>query len=511
MNSKEKLTVIKNAAANVVRGGAAALVALVLPPFLTRLMSPDAYGVWSLVLQISMFVGYLDFGIQTAVGRFVAHANEKGDSGYRNRITSTAFAALTAAGGLAVAGILGVVALLPHIFRQMPGGFVGEARVALLLVSMSLALGLPASVFNGVCIGIQRYELPAMVIAGSRIVSALAVILTLHIGGGLISMAIVVAICNLLSYLIQYMIYRRVDGGIKISLHLVSSEACRELTAYCMSLTVWSLGMILVAGLDIALVGVFDFASVPYYSVAATVITFVLGLQNAIFGTLVPVAAVLEARDSTAELGLILVSATRYGMFLLFASGVPLLVAAGPILSTWVGPVYAVHTAPILRVLVVANVIRLSSVPYAMLLVGTGQQRLVVVSPLLEGFSNLLVSILAGYIWGAIGVAIGTLVGAIVAILCNFAYNLPRSNRIATSRVRYLKDGYFRPLVCISPFFVAHLLCQRLAIVGTVAEFRLMLLAAAITLIAIWKLGLSSLERNKALTWIGLGASARRG
>ena len=89
MNQKEKATLLKNAVVNVVRGGAAAIVAIVLPPFLTRLMSPDSFGVWSLVLQLSAYIGYLDFGIQTAVGRFVAHANEKGDAGHRDRIVST--------------------------------------------------------------------------------------------------------------------------------------------------------------------------------------------------------------------------------------------------------------------------------------------------------------------------------------------------------------------------------------------------------------------------------------
>src|ERR1700726_3382524 len=120
MNRREKLILLKNAAANVVRGGAAAMVALVLPPFLARLMPADSYGAWLLILQVSAYVGYLDFGIQTAVGRFVAHANEKGDAEYRDRLVSTSFAALSAAGILAFGGSIGIAAQLPHVFRQMP-------------------------------------------------------------------------------------------------------------------------------------------------------------------------------------------------------------------------------------------------------------------------------------------------------------------------------------------------------------------------------------------------------
>jgi hypothetical protein len=68
---REKLLIVKNASANLVRGSASAAVALVLPSFLTRSMSVDAFAAWSLVLQLSAYVGYLDLGIQTAIARLV--------------------------------------------------------------------------------------------------------------------------------------------------------------------------------------------------------------------------------------------------------------------------------------------------------------------------------------------------------------------------------------------------------------------------------------------------------
>jgi O-antigen/teichoic acid export membrane protein len=89
---------VKNAFANLCRGGAAALVALLLPPFLTRILSKDAYGTWLLILQLSTYVSLLDFGIQTAVGRFVAHHNELGEFQERDGIVSTALAILIGSG-----------------------------------------------------------------------------------------------------------------------------------------------------------------------------------------------------------------------------------------------------------------------------------------------------------------------------------------------------------------------------------------------------------------------------
>ncbi|HEY1214232.1 MAG TPA: oligosaccharide flippase family protein, partial [Bryobacteraceae bacterium] len=91
---REKFLIAKNAIANLVRGGASALVAVLLPSFLTRSMSTEAFGAWSLVLQLSAYVSYLDFGIQTAIARFVAHSSERGEAEHRDRIVSTAMACL---------------------------------------------------------------------------------------------------------------------------------------------------------------------------------------------------------------------------------------------------------------------------------------------------------------------------------------------------------------------------------------------------------------------------------
>src|SRR3954469_24366665 len=96
----------KNAVANLARGSAAAVVALLLPPVLIRHMTPASYAAWVLTLQVVAYVAYLDFGLQTAVGRYIAFANEKKDSNWRDGIFSTAFA------GLTLAALLGILVML---------------------------------------------------------------------------------------------------------------------------------------------------------------------------------------------------------------------------------------------------------------------------------------------------------------------------------------------------------------------------------------------------------------
>lgn len=467
-------------------------------------MSPDKYGAWTLILQVSAYLGYLDFGIQTAVGRFVADANEKGDAAHRNRIVSTSFAWLTAAGMLGMLGSTVVAFFWPRIFSHTPTGLLTEAKGAFLLVAVSLALGLPFSVFNGVFIGLQRNEVPASIIAISRIISAAAVVLVVEHQGTLISMAFTVATVNLLSYFAQYVMYRKVCPRQGLSSRLVSMAAGRELFHYCLSLTVWSFGMLLVTGLDLTLVGIFQFNAVAFYAAAASMVTFITGLQGAIFSAMVSPVAVLNARGDARGVARIMISATRYGTFLLLLTGLPLVLFAKPILDLWVGTTYGASGARLLEVLAAANIIRLSATPYVMTLVGTGQQRLVILTPLIEGLTNVIVSIVAGLAYGAIGVALGTLVGACVGFMLNLAYNMHRTHGCQIRVSSYLRDGLARPAVCALPSISYIVLTRTMGTVVAGMRYVSLLAAFVGTVFLVWRCGLlgSERERLRALCWL---------
>ena len=426
--------VIKNASANLIRLAGSGIVALLLPPFLVRMLPADTYSAWALLLQLTLYVGLLDFGIQTAVARFVAHADELGAAGRRDAIVSTATALLVLAAIAAFIG-LGILAWqLPRIFTAMPAPLYSGARTALLLMGGTFALGLPFSVIHAVFVGFQRNEISTAIVIGSRFAMAALILVVVFHHGGLAAMGAAVAIANLGSYSAAFFSWRIWASHVKLRISSVSGGSAHKIAGYSMALAVWSVGMLMISGLDLSIVAKFDFHATAYYAVAATLTGFVTQAQGAIFAALLPAAAVLSARGNAQKLGAILISATRYGMLILLATALPMVAGARLILRIWVGGGYAAHGAAILQVLVAANVVRLAALPYATLLLGTNQQRKVIFSPLAEGVVNLFASILLAYFMGAIGVAIGTLIGSFVGIGFHIFRNMPRTSGIAFSR-----------------------------------------------------------------------------
>ncbi len=490
---------VKNAVANLVRGGAAGLAAIILPPFLVHHLPRASYSVWVLILQLSAYVGLLDFGIQTAVGRFVAHTTELNQLDQRNRIVSSAVGMLIGSAAAACFGIMLAAWQLPHLFHDMPVELQNSARTALLIVGISTALSLPASALMGAFVGFERYEVPAAVAACNKLFSAFLLIFTVRYTSSLVAMAWVFGFVNFVTMILQIGLFRIAVSTVQLGIRWLSKSASKEIIDYCVSLTIWSVIMLLISGLDTVIVGVLDFRRVAPYTLAVSLLTFVMGIQNAVFSVMIPRAAILGARGDSNSLGRLLLKSSRYGMLLLLLTGLPLIIFGRQILTIWVGQVFAGETLLILQVLIVANIVRLSSLPYSLLLIGTGQQKLVTVSPIIEGISNLAVSITCGYIFGAVGVAFGTLVGAIFGVLANVIYNIPRTTAIQIARKQYLSEGLLRPLLSLAPIWAVLLPIALISKISNIVLLEITLPLLVVTSAMLWQYGLIGNERASIL------------
>jgi O-antigen/teichoic acid export membrane protein len=443
---------IKNAIANLGRSGTAAIVALLLPPLLVRHMTSADFGVWVLVLQCASYTAYLDFGLQTAIGRYIAYATEKGDFALRNSVFSTAFAGLVGVALLSVVLLLGIIATIRLIFPGIPTEEIPTMRWSLFILGISLALGLPASAWNGISVGLQRYEIPASTIGSARLLSAIGVVVAAVMGKSIVVMATLMALVNVGSYLAQYIATRRLAPDISCELRLIRRSAVKELTTYCLGLTVMSFSMLLTTGLDLILVGRFQFSELIPYSISASLVLFFSGGVNAVLNVIMPHAATLHARQNPKRLGRLVMTSTQVTVVVLIFTGLPLLIYAAPILTLWIGSQYVSAGQPILAVLLIANMVRLIGAPYAVVLIAAGQQRLIKVSPLTEGLSNLIASLVLGSLLGASGVALGTLVGSLIGVASHYFYSMPRTNReIEFSRGGYIYFCILAPLLAAAP------------------------------------------------------------
>jgi O-antigen/teichoic acid export membrane protein len=495
------LTPVKNAFANVARGCSGAIVTLLLPPLLTKILSHDSYGTWLLILQLSTYVGLLDFGVQTAIGRFVAHSNELEDVNLRDSIISTSLLILTCSGAVAFFGILALTWQLPNLFKEMPLELQPDARSALMLVGGSLALGLPFSAFGGVFVGLQRYDIPAWIIGTSKLIGAAFVLLVAYSSHSIVWMSFALALSNICCSIWQFLAFKQLSININISTKMVSKSSAIEITSYCYSISISTIAMMLVSGLDILIVGIFDYGSVVYYTLATSITNLAVNLHSSIFTVMLPVATIVNARDELDRLGEIFISTVKCSTILLIAMTIFVIEGGDFFLKLWVGENYALHTISILMTLMIANSIRLIGWPYVITVLAVAQQNLIIISPLIEGSVNFIISVFLVKQFGAIGAAIGTAIGGFVGVVYHFSYNLPRTNRIKVKPYNLAVESVFKPIAAITPYF----LCKILIVLRPeLNNFELLLLTISfvLSLQILWKYILDSDEKEHVLLYL---------
>ena len=445
-------TVTNNSAANLTRLAVTSLVSIFLPAYLTHHLPVKTYGAWVLILQLSAYVGYLDFGVQTAVSKYIAEHEAKQDFAECGRYASVGLAIMLAASILGVLLTLILVWRVPFIFHTMPQSLYHDVRLSVLFVGISLSTSLATSVFVAIFLGLQRYQVPMVLTIVSRLLFGIAICIAVASHSSLARMGATVACVNVFSALLQFAAWRRMGAHIRVSLRFVDLIVLKKMLSYCAVLTVWSVCMLFVNGLDLTIVGHYSFGETAYYAIAASPTSFILMIIGALMGPLLPATSALSAHRNGTQMGSILLRSTRYGTILLLLTGLPLVVAGYPILSAWVGPAYAAHSVVFLRILVTANILRNVCAPYATMVVATCRQVVATAAAVTEGVVNLVASIVLARHMGALGVALGTLLGAVAGVAMHFGVSMRYTqSNLAVARLDLFVKGMLRSAAIAVP------------------------------------------------------------
>ncbi len=445
-------TFTRNAFISVGRLFLSTLVALVLPAYLTHKLPVRTYSAWVLILQMSAYVGYLDFGVQTGISKYVAEFEARCDSIGSGMRASAGLAIMLCT---SIVGVLLTLALawrVPQIFGEMPPALYRDVRLSLVFVGISLSFGLFCSVFSSIFLGLQRYTVPTVLALLNRFFFTGVVVAAVARHSSLAWMGALVALVNIVTGLLQFAAWRRYVSHVRLSLRNLDFGMVRKMLAYCSALAVWSAGMLCVSGLDVTIVGKYAFDQTAFYAVATLPTNFMLSIMGAALGPLLPTASALAVSRSPAQMGDVLNRTTRYSTILLLFSGLPLLVGGYWVLRLWVGESYALHAIAFLRILVVANVIRSVCMPYASMLVATDSQKVAIAGATSEAVVNVVASVYLVQRVGAVGVAYGTLLGAFVSVAMHFAVSMHFTfSKFSVSRLRLLSAGMLRPLLIVVP------------------------------------------------------------
>jgi O-antigen/teichoic acid export membrane protein len=130
---------------------------LVSLPFVTRALSPDAFGVLAALTAAPVILAFTDLGIGSALMSRLAKTRARGDHEAARRAVGTALAAALGAGVLVA--MVGVVAALTLPWRSILGAgdlSKGDVTAAVLAAALVTGFSVPAALGQRILYGVHR-------------------------------------------------------------------------------------------------------------------------------------------------------------------------------------------------------------------------------------------------------------------------------------------------------------------------------------------------------------------
>ena len=461
---------LRNIGSNYATAVAQAAFLVLATPYVIDRLGVEAFGGWAVILAVTGYLRLLDLGLGPATAKFVAAAGSRGEV---NRTVSTALVTL---GGAAVLGLVAAalaILLIPSLLPE-----VDDLGTALALGAIATALQIPLGAFGHLLFGLERIYERNVAQLVRVVLSAVALVVAIESGGGLVAVVGAIAAAELLVMLGQAAwCLARLDE-LDVRWRYATRAALRTMIPFSGSMfaigvatqiAVYSSGLVVAAALGAGAVAV--------YTVAVRAVDGAILLLAQFSDVFLPVFARLERDEDTSSAAVLLHLGTRMAIIVGYPLLALLIGLGEPLVEVWVGDGFGDSWPPL--ALLAASLAFAVPLRFGVLwAIGTGRQGKLAAIALVDSVANIVVAIALVGRFGLEGVALAA-VGALWI-----------SNGLVMPRLIYGAAGadlwrdFYRPVfmatVAIAPF----VLVMRLLLSPTLDAPVATLLAATTWMIA---------------------------
>jgi O-antigen/teichoic acid export membrane protein len=474
---------------------AAAIVSgLLVTPIVIHSIGKSAFGVWSFIGSVTIYLSILDFGVGPSIVRFAAEARGRGSNSDLNEVASTGLAmyaligAVTLPLGVALAFIVPAAVGAPH-------DLVWDARVTTLLVVLALAARFPLGLFNNLLVAQQRWDLQNLANFVSTVLYAALVAILMPHHGGLVLLGVLTLGTTLLRLVLPLFWLRRELPALRVRRSSVTRSRLRELTAFSSSNFLVHVAQKIVFSTDVVVVGiVLGSAASGVYSVPAKLFALVFGIGTAVTSLMFPAFAELEGAGASERQRRLLLVGLRVGTALMLVLALPLLLIPDLLIKAWIGGGFHGSYAVMA---ILAGVLLVHQPIYVLtqFLIARARQRQVAVVSIVVTLANLALSFVLAWAWGLPGVAVSTLMTDAAML----AWLVPQvAAPAATTSSVVLLRAVWRPVLpaAIAALAVLVLLARAWEPQTLLAFVPFGAVWTGVAAVLIWRFGLAATERE---------------
>jgi O-antigen/teichoic acid export membrane protein len=422
----------------------------VLSPFVVHSLGDVSYGIWVLLGSLVGYLGLLDLGVRAAVTRFIAKLHTQQDHLEATRVASSALVIFALIGLLTIA-LAGVMAFFITQVFQVPTELVFVARVVLVLGGVNMAVSLVSGVYGGVVAGLERFDYINTVEIVVGVVRALAIVLALNAGLGLISLAAIQLGMSGARGLASFWFSRRLYPQMRASFSECRRSHLKMIFSFSISILLLQASGMLILFTDSVVIGAFlPISMVTFFAIAANLTEYARAPITGISTTLTPWASTLEAEGEDDELQRMLLVAARLSTLVVLPIVLTFMLRGRSFVGLWMGKEYAAPSGEVLWILSLALSFAVGYQVVVTTMMGISKHRGLVPAFIIEAVLNICLSVVWLRSYGIIGVAWGTTVPRLVASIFFAPWYVQRV--LGTPISRFWLTVWMRPAVAMVPF-----------------------------------------------------------
>ena len=261
-------------------------------------------------------------------------------------------------GLLAIVGS-GVFALLAVPHFEIPAAYLRAAQIVVLIAGANVAISLLSGIFGGILVGLQRFDFHNSIALSSTGIRAVAILLALRSGKGLITLALVQLGATVGEFILGFLFTRKLYPEMRFSI----GHMYRDHVALIFSFGVFALllqaSTYLVYYTDAMVIGAFlPVSMITFFAIAGNLTIYARDLVGGFSRIMTPMASHMEVKTGTAGIRDASLKAARYCAMAILPIFITFIVRGHSFISLWMGPSYADLSCHVLWILSIPWVLR---------------------------------------------------------------------------------------------------------------------------------------------------------
>lgn len=385
----------------------------IVAPYLVRQLGVTGYGLWIVIGSLSGYFSLVDLGLRGSVGRHLALERAKEDWAGVNRTFSSAMAIFFV---MALATLLATtiaVGVFDRVF-DVPADQLANARLALFLVGVGLALSFPLQAFDGYLWAAQRFDLLNWVDIPTTLVRVGLTFALVRDRFDIVELAVITLVTGAGSGAAKAILSFRLDSQLELSKRHIQGAAGRGLLKFGWWNFVITVASLTKTQLSPVLIGSFlGIAIVTPFSIARRLLDYAQKVIWTATGVLIPVATGFHALSQRDQEQRLLVEGGKYSAAVAVFFAAYFTFAGKALISLWMGPQFA-YVSTLLIILTAGTFVQMTQSVTGTIVLAAARHRAIAWLSIIETACSVALIVMVSRQYGLIGVCFALAIPQII-------------------------------------------------------------------------------------------------